>query len=249
MLAEPTHCLSCSMKGIPMFLAAIAAFFLQAAQATSTPPASPVVVELFTSQSCSSCPPAEAFLRELAKRDDVIALEWHVDYWDKLHHGSAGKWKDPYSSPTHTARQRAYNTVLRGTTGVYTPQAIINGATETVGSRRKQVDTMIADAAGLKAKVEAKKVNDKIVFSFASTNAEALLVTFDRSAQTRVAGGENKGLDLAESHVVTAHQKLGAAKNGGTEFQVNAPEEGFGCALLLQDQESKRILGAAYCPA
>ena len=69
----------------------------------------PIVVELFTSQSCYSCPPAEAYLGELAKRDDIIALEHHVDYWDQLVYGSAGRWKDTFSSPEATERQQRYN--------------------------------------------------------------------------------------------------------------------------------------------
>ncbi|MFN0023541.1 MAG: DUF1223 domain-containing protein, partial [Parvularculaceae bacterium] len=98
--------------------------------AVATPADKPVVVELFTSQGCSSCPPAEALMRELAKRPGLVALEWHVDYWDDLHAGSSGKWKDPFSSADHTARQRAYNRALRGTGGAYTPQMVIDGAAE-----------------------------------------------------------------------------------------------------------------------
>ncbi|MGZ0189584.1 MAG: DUF1223 domain-containing protein, partial [Alphaproteobacteria bacterium] len=83
---------------------AITALALRPAMAD---PAAPVAVELFTSQGCYSCPPAEAYLGELAKRKDVVALEWHVDYWDKLVYGSAGQWKAPFSSPAATRRQYA----------------------------------------------------------------------------------------------------------------------------------------------
>jgi len=99
----------------------------------------PVVAELFTSQSCSSCPPTEKLFAELDERDDLIVLEWHVDYWDKLVHGHAGAWKDPYSSTDYIARQRQYNRAFHGTGGAYTPQAVINGSAETVGNRRSDV--------------------------------------------------------------------------------------------------------------
>lgn len=232
-----------------MFLTIIATLSLYQAQATTTPAPAPVVVELFTSQSCSSCPPAEANFREIARRDDVIALEWHVDYWDELRVGSAGKWKDPYSKPAHTERQRVYNAALRGRNNVYTPQAIINGAAEVVGSRRKQLDGLIAAADRLPARIDATKVDGDIMFKLSGVSAEALLVTFQRSATTRVGGGENNGRDLSESHVVTAHRKLGDVKAGETEFMASAPAAGFGCALLLQDKSSRKILGAAYCPS
>ena len=92
-----------------------------------------VVAELFTSQGCSSCPPAEAYLNDLADRADVIALEFHVDYWDYL------GWKDPFASKAHARRQRAYAAAL-GSRQVYTPQAVIQGAVGLVGSQRSAIE-------------------------------------------------------------------------------------------------------------
>src|ERR1700736_1842766 len=92
----------------------------------------PIVVELFTSQGCSSCPPADALLAELAQRPDVIALGFHIDYWDDL------GWKDPLSSPAATARQRDYARQF-GRRQVYTPQLVVDGAEEAVGSDRAAV--------------------------------------------------------------------------------------------------------------
>ena len=102
------------------------------------------VAELFTSQSCSSCPPAESLFAELAERSDLIVLEWHVDYWDSLVHGRAGSWKDPYSNPDWTLRQRRYNRALRGQSGAYTPQAVIDGRFETIGSRRETIENQLS---------------------------------------------------------------------------------------------------------
>src|SRR5271170_2274982 len=100
----------------------------------------PVVLELFTSQSCSSCPPADALLKQLSASDpDLLPLSFHVDYWDYL------SWKDTYSSPAYTNRQKTYAQAL-GQNGVFTPQLIVNGTTSVVGSNENDVDQAIAAA-------------------------------------------------------------------------------------------------------
>src|SRR3989304_3616456 len=101
----------------------------------------PVVVELFPSQGCSSCPPADRLLGELARRPDVLALSFNVDYWDYI------GWKDPFASPAHTERQRAYGRAL-GRRVVYTPQMVIDGADEAVGSARAEGGARHAAAGG-----------------------------------------------------------------------------------------------------
>ncbi|MBT3306373.1 MAG: DUF1223 domain-containing protein, partial [Alphaproteobacteria bacterium] len=100
------------------------------------------LVELFTSQGCSSCPPADAFLGELSKRSDVLALSVHVDYWDYI------GWKDPFASPKNTERQRRYSKFL-GMRYIYTPQLVIQGADHEVGSDRTKILAKIAKAAKL----------------------------------------------------------------------------------------------------
>ena len=112
-----------------------------------------IVAELFTSQGCSSCPPAEKLFSKLADQDNVLTLEWHVDYWDDLVHGGS-RWKDVYSSDAFTNRQRAYNQTLRGVRNVYTPQAIVNGRLEGVGSRPHEVSNMMKHASELKIPVQ-----------------------------------------------------------------------------------------------
>jgi len=209
---------------------------------------SSVVVELFTSQSCSSCPPAEAYFRELAARPGLIALEWHVDYWNDLRYGDAGRWKDPFSSPAFTERQRNYSQRLRGSPGGYTPQAVIAGHAETTGSDRRTIESLLSEAARAKPEVTISAARDKdIRFTLAGAprNAETLLVTYRLVATTSVKGGENHGRTLSSAHLVTAAKKLGP----GPAFSVPVPGNGEGCAILVSEPGQGRILAAANCPA
>jgi hypothetical protein len=217
------------------------------AQAPAKAPAQPVLVELFTSQSCSSCPPAEALFAKYAKRSDLVALEWHVDYWDSLEAAGAGQWKDPYSSQAWTTRQRAYNRAIRGGDGVYTPQAVVGGNTEATGFDWGAIERLIGSAAKAPSKVRlaATRATDiRFTATGAPKDAEALLVTFRLDAATDVKGGENKGRKLSSAHIVTGARKLGA----GPAFSVPLPAQGEGCALLIQPRQPGAVIAAAYCP-
>ena len=124
------------------------------------------VVELFTSQGCSSCPPADAFLGELARRDDLVALSEHVDYWDYI------GWKDPFASPDLTKRQHEYARLL-GLRYVYTPQMVIQGADHVTGSDRAGVLRKIAEAAALpRVAVTARYVGERIMVSLPGAEKE-----------------------------------------------------------------------------
>jgi hypothetical protein len=209
--------------------------------------APPVLVELFTSQSCSSCPPAETLFRDYAKRSDLVALEWHVDYWDGLQVANAGRWKDPYSSSAWTARQRGYNRAIRGNGNVYTPQAVVGGNTEATGFDRNAIEGLIRKSAKAPAAVSLSATRGKDIRFVATAmpkDAEAMLVTFRLDAATDVKGGENKGRKLNSAHIVTGVRKLGS----GLAFNVPLPAEGEGCALLIQPKPAGPVLAAAYCP-
>lgn len=217
----------------------------------------PTVVELFTSQSCYSCPPAEAFLGELAARPDVIALEFHVDYWDQLVYGAAGKWKDVYSKPAYTARQRAYNAAITGRSGAYTPQIVIDGSHETVGSRRDSVHAAIEAAtrdtrprARVSIMPGAAGGLTVALEGAAKGPAEVWLARFIAARTTDVRAGENNGKSLTNHHVVTELRRIGAWSGGAA--RVDLPEvelaPGEGCAILVQDGRPGPILGAARCP-
>ena len=157
-----------------------------------------VVAELFTSQGCSSCPPAEKFFSELAEQDNVMTIEWHVDYWDQLVHGGS-RWKDPYSKKDFTDRQRSYNRSLRGQSGVYTPQAVVNGHFEGVGSRRGVVTDLIESAPAITVPVSIE--NNNVTVGASSKAADILFVRLLKEQATNVKGGENKGAKLSGRNI------------------------------------------------
>ncbi len=218
---------------------------------------SPTVVELFTSQGCYSCPPAERFLGELASRDGILALEFHVDYWDNLVYGSAGKWKDPFSSPAFTARQRDYNVSIRKRTGVYTPQMVVDGKFEVVGSREGAVESTIEDArarSGRRVKVSAVPTGAGLKVSLKDgpdRSGGVWLVSFLRQEATRVLRGENQGKHLVNHNIVTDMRRIGEWNGKDRTFEVASVrnDEKTGCAVLVQAGEAGPILGAAPCRA
>jgi len=216
-------------------------------QAAETPTAAPLIVaELFTSQSCSSCPPAEALFSELADQENLLTMEWHVDYWDTLIHGGS-KWKDLYSSQAFTERQRAYNAALRGTRGVYTPQAIINGQLEEAGNRRRQVGNMLANAPDLTVPVEIE--NNIVKISGSQADADVLFVRLLKRHETDVKGGENKGRKLFGKNIVLEAEVLGQTKSGSTQYKIPSVAQGETCAVLVQNIDGRvgPVLGAAKC--
>ena len=217
---------------------------------------SPTVVELFTSQGCYSCPPAERFLGELADRDGILALEFHVDYWDNLVYGAAGKWKDPFSDPTYTARQRNYNVQIRKRAGVYTPQMIVDGEFEVVGSREGAVESVIEDAqsrGGKRVKVAAKPIGGGLKVSLKDgpeRSGGVWLVSFLRRQATRVLRGENQGKHLVSHNIVTDMRRIGDWDGKDRTIDVGSVRNdgNTGCAVLVQAGDAGPILGAAQCP-
>ena len=222
-------------------LAAVLAGAPQAARA-----ASPVVVELFTSQSCSSCPPADALLAELSRtRPDILALDMHVTYWDRL------SWKDPFSLPEATQRQRGY-AGLWEEGGVYTPQLVAGGRHQAIGSDRAAVRAAIekakADTAGAVPLRLARGPGGLQVQVGAGPDpgrgeATLLLVGYDPEHTTSVRGGENSGRTLTEVNVVRSLSYVGKWRGQAISLRVPAPA-GKRAAVLLQAADG-RILGAA----
>ncbi len=212
----------------------------------------PVVVELFTSQGCSSCPPADALLDELADQPGLLALSFHVDYWDYI------GWKDPFASAEYTQRQRDYARTL-GLRYVYTPQIVVDGRKDLVGSHRRAVETAIKEAAKRKPTVEVKLVpggasqnGGTITLSAGDAPAEGAavyLVMFDDDHETDVARGENGGRSIHNANVVREYRKLGTWTGEAMEFAIDmdaARSEGRGgCAVIVQAGTTGPVLGAA----
>jgi hypothetical protein len=204
------------------------------------------VVELFTSQSCSSCPPADRLFGEVVKRDGIIGLAWHVDYWNYL------DWKDTFSSSEATKRQYAYAKAF-GTKQVYTPQFVLNG--------RKSMDAdSLASATGagsaepLPVEMSATASKDRLVIRTGGGKGDAnlIMVQFDDEETVNVANGENSGRTLTNHYAVTGMHTVGMWS--GKAMQIDLPldeympKKGMGCAVLLQRMDGDmpgEIIGAA----
>jgi hypothetical protein len=235
-------------------IAALAALTLMAQDFAAAPgraadSRAPVVVELFTSQGCSSCPPADAFLGELAQRKDVIALAYHVDYWDYI------GWKDRYASPAWTDRQKAYAGALELRT-LYTPQMVIDGRVDAVGSDRSNVSYLIDRAAALpKLELTLDSSGSRHVLHLPearfSKPATVWLVIYDPEQRTQVNRGENAGSTLSEYNIVRDLRKLASWDGKATTIDLNLATMGKGqaCAVLVQGADQGPILAALQVPA
>ena len=235
------------------FAMAVALAVWLAAAATLPQPAQagqsrPVVVELFTSQGCSSCPPADDLLAELATDPGVLALSFHVDYWDYI------GWKDPFAAAQYTERQRDYAAEL-GLRYVYTPQMVIDGRHNAVGSNRSAVTEAIDEAAATAPTVVVTLEDaegGRVLLSAGKApagNATVWLVTFDDGHDTEVARGENRGRALHNSNVVRELTALGSwsgeARSIPLDFATAKAEGRGGCAVIVQQGRGGPVLGAA----
>ena len=173
-----------------------------------------VVLELFTSQGCSSCPPADALLGQLARRPDVIALAWHVDYWDRL------GWRDRFASRAATVRQQAYARRLGNE--VFTPALVVDGTAVVVGSDRASVAAAIAAAGALPSILTFSRTEDGItVQTTAAPGAvRAERIVYDPQQATDVDAGENDGQRLREYRVVREAATLAAWDGAPRRFTV-----------------------------
>jgi len=210
----------------------------------------PMVVELFTSEGCSSCPPADALLGELAQRQYVLPLSFHVDYWDYI------GWKDRFADPLYTRRQHAY-AEAQGSSMVYTPQMIVAGAIDVVGSDRKAVEKglKVAYTRNTMYRIHVMREDDgRVVVQFPDAQigvpATVWLVTYQRSAESHVNAGENAGHDLMTYNVVRSLQKVGMWTGPATEIELkldqqakaNSPDA---CAIIANQAEHGPIIAAA----
>lgn len=216
---------------------------LLASLVTMSATGQPVVVELFTSQGCSSCPPADALVGELARRPGVIALAYHVDYWDEL------GWKDRFSIPEASQRQRGYVRRL-ARSGLFTPQIVVSGDTSLVGSNRAAVEAAVAEDRDALAVVLSRKGDDlHIQFSEAWREPmDVYLITYIREATSKVAAGENARRTLKHFNVVRSFKTLGTWNGKPQRMTVpiaGLPQESDAVAVVLQRKNQRAIAGAA----
>jgi hypothetical protein len=211
------------------------------------------VVELFTSQGCNSCPPADELFAELAADPGIVALAYHVDYWDYL------GWKDTLSSKENTERQYEYMRAFNSRS-VYTPQAVINGRTHVSGASRSAVDGALSGMAktgeGMLVSVEVGRTDDGVVIDAGegdlAANAHVVLVFFEPPHTVRIDKGENDGRDLTYWNAVTSVQTAGMWHGRAQRYELPMSEiakKKGGCAVLLQSVGPEGlpgpILGAA----
>jgi hypothetical protein len=199
----------------------------------------PTVVELFTSQGCSSCPPANNNLIKISNQPDVLALSFSVTYWDYL------GWKDTYGKPEFTQRQVSYEPALNQA-GPYTPQMVVNGSTTAVGNSLSEVQSLISEAPRLKGPALAFG-RDRIEVGAApeAAGADVWLVRYDpRIEATPVARGENGGTTLQHTHVVHRLDRLGTWNGEKASFALPSPQDGLKTAILVQRPGGGPILPA-----
>ncbi|MGH8176064.1 MAG: DUF1223 domain-containing protein [Steroidobacter sp.] len=210
---------------------------------TMTPAAQPVVVELFTSQGCSSCPPADALLGELARKPNIVALAYHVDYWDEL------GWKDPFAIPEAVQRQRGYVKRL-SRSGAFTPQAVVSGDTSLVGSNRAAMKQAIAGDRDALA-IVLSKAGKYLWIDLTERWSEPMdvnVVSYLAETTTKIGRGENARRSLKEFNIVRSFKRLGRWDGRPRKFNVPLaafPSDATSVAVLLQRPGQGAIAGAA----
>jgi hypothetical protein len=213
------------------------------------------VVELFTSQGCSSCPPADRLLAEMADRTNIIALTFPVDYWDYL------GWKDTLASNANTVRQKSY-AATRGDGQIYTPQVVVNGLVHAVGSRPDQVDAALAQASAQvqpwQAPLTASIVKGVLSVSAGDTpngqpvKGSVWIAEYRRSVAVAVKSGENSGSNLTYTNVVRRLAKVGNWDGKAHVFEMNLMDSAKqqdalafdGCVVFLQEGVTGPIMAA-----
>ncbi|MEO0637811.1 MAG: DUF1223 domain-containing protein [Pseudomonadota bacterium] len=208
------------------------------------------VVEMFTSQGCSSCPPADEVLGSLTDRDDLLALAWHVDYWDYI------GWKDTFASSDYTARQYAYHQ-HRQKPSIYTPQAVINGRGHLVGSRGNHVKSALEqgqEKRDLRVPVDLVEDEGRVWVKLAQSDIvqgdhSVLLVLFDKKADVEISRGENRGRTITYHNIVREARQV--AMYDGAELTMMVPAElvselddNRSMAVIVQSMPQKNQLGA-----
>jgi len=229
--------------GLGICLMAGWALACTAAYADATP--RPLVVELFTAQGCSSCPPADAYLGQLSERPGVLALAFHVDYWD-----SSG-WRDHFAFHQAVERQNVYARAFHRSS-VFTPQFVLDGRKDAIDTGSiVQALKEPREAVPLTLAVSDGQVKVDVGEKAGERASDVVLVTYLRHASTNVGRGENAGKNLEEFNIVRSMRTLGEWKGASQSYQVSAaslPSDATDVAVLVQSRGAGPILGAAARP-
>ena len=198
-----------------------------------------VVVELYQSQGCSSCPPANAALNAIADRSDVIALSFAVTYWDRL------GWKDTFADAAFTNRQYAYSAALKNDS-VYTPQVVLNGTTAIVGNGQGELDRAVAQAARLGKSPTITAANGSVTIGAGKGSADIVLIHYDpRSQLVAIRVGENGGKKLPHKNIVRQLVTLGSWSGKAVSFKLPAKRDAaWRSAVIVQAKKTGPILAA-----
>lgn len=226
---------------------AIASLGAFAASATPDVERPVAVVELFTSQGCNSCPNADSLLGELAERGDVVALAFHVDYWDYL------GWKDTLARPENTERQRDYSRMF-GNRSVYTPQIVVNGSIDVKGSKPARVESALRRAQmghSLPVDVDLAFDDDSLLIGIGdgkvAAEAAIVIVYFDERAEVAITQGKNRGQTHSYVHPVRAYHAAGMWQGESQELRMPLHEvqkkSSGGVAVLVQEINANGLPG------
>ncbi|MDP9008985.1 MAG: DUF1223 domain-containing protein [Pseudomonadota bacterium] len=214
------------------------------AQAQTATPGKPVVVELFTSQGCSSCPPADALLGELTRLPNVIALAFHVDYWDSI------GWRDRYEIPTAAKRQVRYVDTLN-LSSAFTPQVVIDGKASYVGSDRRRILSAVAERQeDVPVVIEVSPTELSISLPERPTQGtyDVNVVAYLSEATTAIGRGENSGRTLTEFNIVREFRRVAAWDGKPNTLRLplaSFPADATQVAVLLQRSNQGGIIGSA----
>jgi hypothetical protein len=212
--------------------------------AQSNSPRGPAVVELYTSQGCSSCPPADALLGELSQMPNVLALAFHVDYWDSI------GWRDHFALPTAVRRQQQYVETL-GLSSAFTPQVVVDGRSSFVGSDKRRILAAIAEPLNtipISVEVARGVLTVSVPERQDRERYDVNLIVYLPQAATHVERGENSGRMLREFNIVRQFRSLGVWNGRESVFRVpvdSFPADATRVAVLLQRDQQGPIVGSA----
>lgn len=217
--------------------------------------ATPIAVEIFASQACPACPPAAQLLKVLDAHKDIVALNWHVKYWNRMPSPQHGVWEDPFAHDLSDTRQRAYNKRFMKRKTVFTPQFVIDGAYSVRGTQEARINKRIIrvreDKRGPAKKyvpLSLTRDNGRIIAKTTSVSSpyDLVLLNLMPAAVTPITSGANSGRIYDEINIVRDMSIIAQDQMKAGTFTIDIPQ-GNACAILMQQPGHGRIMAARYC--